>query len=193
MNSQKSKETKKYGIVKNLQVDLDDNVKEIEAVIDNLKSEGSFFEYTGVFHDYDVFSALSKIQQLLYKRYKIIFKDYDDLLTKKCLTMLLSHIDIVEKIVIDEFSVGCIDLSSRGVWKNAMGVYHEETDQEHQNEYEKQLSDFSHSLFLQKLRTQNAFRRRSNRKIKHHLETWLPIVISIFALIISFIGLLNKN
>lgn len=176
-------------IRQNLKQDLETNTLEIQNILSGIKQEGSFYDYIGMFHDYEADSALSCIRKKLYNKYKIIFKDYDMLLSKRELRLLLEHIDKIEKMVLKELSIGNVDLSAQYVWKDAMGIAHETTEAERKDEYKANLKQFSHQLFLQRIRTKNAFQRRQKEKHNSRFAIWAPFIVSILALIASIVSI----
>lgn len=172
-------------VQQNLKQDLEINTLEIQNILSVIKHEGSFYDYIGIFHDYEADSALLHIRKKLYDKYKIIFKDYDALLSKHDLRLLLAHIDKIEEMTLEELNVNNVDLSAQYVWKDAMGVAHETTEAERRDDYEARLKHFSHQLFLQRIRTQNAFQRRWKERRSNQFAIWAPFIVSVLALITS--------
>lgn len=176
-------------VQQNLEQDLKNNATKIQSIISRFKQKGSFYDYIGIFRDYEADSALSSIPKELHNEYKIIFKDYGMLLSKRDLVLLLAHIDKIEKMVLEELNVNNVDLSAQYVWKDAMGVAHETTEEERRDEYKTNLKRFSHQLFLQKIRTKNAFQRRRKEKHNSQFAIWAPFIVSILALIASIVSI----
>lgn len=171
----------------NLKKDLDDNFKKIKSAIEELKTEGSFYDYHGAFSEYDAISKLTEIYRLLDKKYKIIFNDYNNLLNDDSLKLLVKHIDDIEALASKEL-YNVIPISG-GVWQDEMGIAHEDTEEDLLQEYEERLENLLHGLFLRKLRTKNAYYRRQKKVRSHNWETWVPIAISAFSMIISIISM----
>lgn len=166
----------KYDIDFNLRQDFKENISEIRDRIKTLKRCRLWTE-CGMLHYNDVQMTLNGICKILHKRIEIIFQDYDNLLTDNSIELILAHVDKIDNIVEEELDLRKIDIAEQC------------EDDDISSEC---LEQFTHKLFLQKLRIKNAYRRRQKRKRQEQFSIWVPISISITSLLLSVASFIYK-